>query len=234
MKETKLSFTMNCHLTVIFCVYFVYGALAYGGVKDDTCDSREVNSGCSKFESCVLLPDTTSTRGLCKCLPSYSRHEDGLCHFDLPTTPSPGEITAAPRIVTPLPGPSGGSSGNEPEFAWRENGKPFRNTHPLPVHPNEIRTSISPSSAVELNMTSALANYATKDLRRYSSNGPDCPMAGRSNTCSSRYLDSFGAGGVRSWCPLHGTPIQVVAAAWNRRYDEMRIGQEEDDDPPIA
>nr|CAD7199342.1 unnamed protein product [Timema douglasi] len=32
-----------------------------------------------------------------------------------------------------------------------------------PVHPTEIRTSISPSSAVELNTTSALANYATEE-----------------------------------------------------------------------
>nr|CAD7412324.1 unnamed protein product [Timema cristinae] len=31
-----------------------------------------------------------------------------------------------------------------------------------PVHPTEIRTSISSSSAVELNTTSALANYATE------------------------------------------------------------------------
>nr|CAD7394602.1 unnamed protein product [Timema cristinae] len=31
-----------------------------------------------------------------------------------------------------------------------------------PVHPTEIRTLISPSSAVELNTTSALANYATE------------------------------------------------------------------------
>nr|CAD7265454.1 unnamed protein product [Timema shepardi] len=38
-----------------------------------------------------------------------------------------------------------------------ESGKP-----PPPVHPTEIRTSISPSSAVELNTTSALANYATE------------------------------------------------------------------------
>nr|CAD7194005.1 unnamed protein product [Timema douglasi] len=30
------------------------------------------------------------------------------------------------------------------------------------VHPTEIRTSISPSSVVELNTTSALANYATE------------------------------------------------------------------------
>nr|CAD7410411.1 unnamed protein product [Timema cristinae] len=33
---------------------------------------------------------------------------------------------------------------------------------PPPVHSTEIRTSISPSSAVELNTTSALANYATE------------------------------------------------------------------------
>nr|CAD7257514.1 unnamed protein product [Timema shepardi] len=33
---------------------------------------------------------------------------------------------------------------------------------PPPVHPTEIRTSISPSSAVKLNMTSAFVNYATE------------------------------------------------------------------------
>nr|CAD7262019.1 unnamed protein product [Timema shepardi] len=33
---------------------------------------------------------------------------------------------------------------------------------PPPVHPTEIRTSISPSSVVERNTTSALANYATE------------------------------------------------------------------------
>nr|CAD7433903.1 unnamed protein product [Timema monikensis] len=33
---------------------------------------------------------------------------------------------------------------------------------PPPVHPTEIRTSISPSSAVELDTSSALANYATE------------------------------------------------------------------------
>nr|CAD7596413.1 unnamed protein product [Timema genevievae] len=35
-----------------------------------------------------------------------------------------------------------------------------------PVHPTEIRTSISSSSAVELNTTSALANYATEAALR--------------------------------------------------------------------
>nr|CAD7587081.1 unnamed protein product [Timema genevievae] len=51
--------------------------------------------------------------------------------------------------------------GSEPAFAWRESGKPFRVKPPL-VHPTEIRTSISPSSAVELNTTGALDNYATE------------------------------------------------------------------------
>nr|CAD7427999.1 unnamed protein product [Timema monikensis] len=40
---------------------------------------------------------------------------------------------------------------------------------PPPVHPTEIRTSISPSSAVELNTTSVLANYATELMKLYES-----------------------------------------------------------------
>nr|CAD7201387.1 unnamed protein product [Timema douglasi] len=39
---------------------------------------------------------------------------------------------------------------------------PYKDEKPPPVHPTEIRTSISPSSAVELSTTSALANYATE------------------------------------------------------------------------
>ncbi|CAG2053572.1 unnamed protein product [Timema podura] len=38
---------------------------------------------------------------------------------------------------------------------------------PPPVHPTEIRTSISPSSVVWLNTTSALANYATEAGKVY-------------------------------------------------------------------
>nr|CAD7571669.1 unnamed protein product [Timema californicum] len=41
----------------------------------------------------------------------------------------------------------------------------FTEEHPpSPGHPNEILTSISPSSAVELNTISALANYATEEV----------------------------------------------------------------------
>nr|CAD7571224.1 unnamed protein product [Timema californicum] len=43
---------------------------------------------------------------------------------------------------------------------WRQFG--FGIEKPPPVHPTEIRTSIYPSSADELNTTSALANYATE------------------------------------------------------------------------
>nr|CAD7394931.1 unnamed protein product [Timema cristinae] len=50
---------------------------------------------------------------------------------------------------------------SESTFAWSESGKPFRKNHPQFTRP-EIRTSISPSSAVGLNTTSALANYATE------------------------------------------------------------------------
>nr|CAD7395440.1 unnamed protein product [Timema poppensis] len=45
---------------------------------------------------------------------------------------------------------------------------------PPPVHPTEIRTSISPSSAVELNTPRALANYATENV---SGSGKDMGQA---------------------------------------------------------
>nr|CAD7396167.1 unnamed protein product [Timema poppensis] len=66
----------------------------------------------------------------------------------------------------------------EPAFTWREIVKPFRKK-PLPVHPTEIRTLISPSSAVELNTTSALANYANEagTYHTLSSSSPGNPCA---------------------------------------------------------
>nr|CAD7453578.1 unnamed protein product [Timema tahoe] len=52
-----------------------------------------------------------------------------------------------------------GASGDFWQALWDR----FLDTEkPPPVHPTEIRTSISPSSAVELNTTGALANYATE------------------------------------------------------------------------
>nr|CAD7586259.1 unnamed protein product [Timema genevievae] len=51
--------------------------------------------------------------------------------------------------------------GSESAFAWRQSGKPFRKNHPQFTRPR-FETSISPSSAAELNTTGALANYATE------------------------------------------------------------------------
>nr|CAD7199082.1 unnamed protein product [Timema douglasi] len=50
---------------------------------------------------------------------------------------------------------------------------------PPPVHPTEIRTSTSPSSAVELNATRALANYATKAGNSLRGNIDTCICVGR-------------------------------------------------------
>nr|CAD7415197.1 unnamed protein product [Timema cristinae] len=62
------------------------------------------------------------------------------------------------------------------------------------VHPTEIRTSISPSSAVELNTTSALANYATEaDI------GTD-----KNNTNSCSFIDKLS--GVKF---MSGSPSSV-------------------------
>ncbi|CAG2062690.1 unnamed protein product [Timema podura] len=54
---------------------------------------------------------------------------------------------------------------------------------PPPVHPTEIRTSISPSSAVKLDTTSALANYATEE----EFSNPTVECCGPHN--SGRYLE---------------------------------------------
>nr|CAD7567378.1 unnamed protein product [Timema californicum] len=58
---------------------------------------------------------------------------------------------------------------------------------PPPVHPTEIRTSISPSSAVELNTTSALSNYATEAAwAREKRKVPRRPSGGCANYCLCR------------------------------------------------
>nr|CAD7401318.1 unnamed protein product [Timema cristinae] len=63
---------------------------------------------------------------------------------------------------------------------------------PPPVHPTEIRTSISPSSAVELNTTSGLANYATKAAE---------PLVEKAITTldDDKYFVHVGVGGRDTW-----------------------------------
>nr|CAD7568526.1 unnamed protein product [Timema californicum] len=61
---------------------------------------------------------------------------------------------------------------------------------PPPVHPTEIRTSISPSSAAELNTTSALVNYATEaEVHDISSSTPPPPSAPLNTPITRRGLN---------------------------------------------
>nr|CAD7446924.1 unnamed protein product [Timema bartmani] len=55
------------------------------------------------------------------------------------------------------------------------------------VHPTEIRTSISPSSAVELNTTSALANYATEAGLRTTSISPSSAVELNTTSALANY-----------------------------------------------
>nr|CAD7400831.1 unnamed protein product [Timema cristinae] len=75
---------------------------------------------------------------------------------------APGAIKEQKPLVIKVPGAI--KEQKPPEVkphlrGWRVENHLGKTT---PVHPTEIRTSISPSSAVELNTTSALANYATE------------------------------------------------------------------------
>nr|CAD7196636.1 unnamed protein product [Timema douglasi] len=79
--------------------------------------------------------------------------------MDMAASPSP--LFRPVGIIATGVSVDGRIRGSEPAFARRESGK-YLGTPLPPVRPTEIRTSISPSSAVELNTTSALANYATE------------------------------------------------------------------------
>nr|CAD7257046.1 unnamed protein product [Timema shepardi] len=83
---------------------------------------------------------------------------------------------------------------------------------PPPVHPTEIRTSISPSSAVELNTTSALANYATEA-------DPSSHMQPKHKSLNvrERKVEAMGMKFVRSMLPVKRN--EVVSARERHRLD---------------
>nr|CAD7407352.1 unnamed protein product [Timema cristinae] len=62
---------------------------------------------------------------------------------------------------------------------------------PPPVYPTEIQTFICPSSAVELNTTSALANYATE--LDYAMRGRNAIRADKTLYREARTSDNAGA-----------------------------------------
>nr|CAD7571451.1 unnamed protein product [Timema californicum] len=72
------------------------------------------------------------------------------------------------------------------------------------VHPTEIQTSISPSSAVELNTTNALANYATEADRSATEAGsPVVRPTGIQSVFVHRInLSSLGTDSMESWCTI--------------------------------
>nr|CAD7575589.1 unnamed protein product [Timema californicum] len=70
------------------------------------------------------------------------------------------------------------SRGGESELSSTSKRRKTGVGKPPPVHPTEIRTSISPSSAVELNTTSALANYATEAGTKFDHRAPFVPQVG--------------------------------------------------------
>nr|CAD7605878.1 unnamed protein product [Timema genevievae] len=105
--------------------------------------------------------------------------------------------------------------GSEPAFAWRESGKPFRENHP-PVHPTEIRISISPSSAVKLNTTSALANYATEFSNWFTATFTVLLLATTSAVVSRFGVDMAYSGGAQYAAELIPSEVrgQGVAATF--------------------
>nr|CAD7402155.1 unnamed protein product [Timema poppensis] len=86
---------------------------------------------------------------------------------------------------------------------------------PPPVHPTEIRTSISPSSAVELNTTSALVNYAT-----------EAGSAGTNNKHKHFAANCFVLGTCRGRCPKSALSLHDIK--WFTSLTPARRGQ-----PPL-
>nr|CAD7401681.1 unnamed protein product [Timema cristinae] len=130
------------------------------------------------------LPASTrhsECRGLLP-LPASPRHLEYQCLLPPHSSPIPYNQDSHNRSIgnnnPTMPGPNtlrAGYSTQEPTHYQdgtlatpaarpRELASPKQRRNTLQVHPTEIRTSISPSSADGLNTTSALANYATEAI----------------------------------------------------------------------
>nr|CAD7568129.1 unnamed protein product [Timema californicum] len=84
---------------------------------------------------------------------------------DLPLIESVKIMHTIQEGVKQTPGPVASSA---TKFEQEVNTSEVISGWDKPIHPTEIRTSISPSSTVELNTTSALANYATEAVYGHS------------------------------------------------------------------
>nr|CAD7428988.1 unnamed protein product [Timema monikensis] len=113
----------------------------------------------------LRIPETRKRLHRLKDTRHTTRHTDDEHHSENRDTPSfsspsisPGWVGAPPCVAHSL------FPSSTPKSKARL-GRAFAQKWTKGVHPTEIRTSISPSSAVELNTTSALANYATEAVR---------------------------------------------------------------------
>nr|CAD7571589.1 unnamed protein product [Timema californicum] len=92
---------------------------------------------------------------------------------------------------------------------------------PPPAHPTEIRTSISPSSAVELNTTSALDNYATEAdsclLTRWIRGWYLCIEL--STSCTRNKTDQSNIAGTMKHLSTKGRCPKAVGLRWECRLD---------------
>nr|CAD7571434.1 unnamed protein product [Timema californicum] len=80
------------------------------------------------------------------------------------------------------------------------------------IHPTEIQTSISPSSAVELNTTSVLANYATEAVSTWSRSLSGLPVMRTSRFESWLSVLRFPSSRicrVRGWSRLFGATLAL-------------------------
>nr|CAD7411418.1 unnamed protein product [Timema poppensis] len=124
--------------------------------------TRQESAVFPPLESLFLLP--------CSALSRDAHHNIGKRMFPSLTRPR-GEAPTAPT--------TGGVAINHPIKILHKGEWKTINEKPPSVHLTEIRTSISPSSAVGLNTTSTLANYATEagrvetHLSKITPNSPD-------------------------------------------------------------
>nr|CAD7432269.1 unnamed protein product [Timema monikensis] len=105
------------------------------------------------------------------------------------------------------------------------------------IHPTEIQTSISPSSAVELYTTSALANYATEpDYKELSDNESNAStvVVGNLNVALHQDLDEA-ATLVHDFPLEQKDPLHLISfPPWIQEDSKPTMSSENNDDQPVA
>nr|CAD7438645.1 unnamed protein product [Timema bartmani] len=96
------------------------------------------------------------------------------------------------------------------------------NEKPPPVHPTEIRTSTSPSPAVELNTTSALVNYATEAEVKEG-------FGNQINLCRDRGLNPGPIAQRSDTLPLD-RQVTLGIANFRNLEDDLNLSDSDDDD----